>query len=290
MANPAMKNQLSPRQLYEQKYRVSRMNLLLVLVFTAINLILLVTNADSYFLFSAFLPYYFAGIGMLLCGRFPPEFYEGAEDIVFLDTSVFAFLLAVAILFTLMYLVAFLLSNKGRVGWLIFALVFFGVDTLGMFVLNGISLESILDLAFHAWIIYELSVGIHAHYQLKKLPPEEEVPAFEGAPIEGEAVAAEGVAAQPAGSFALRVADPDVKHRVLAEAQFMNYHICYRRVKHTNELVVNGTVYDEIAGVMEYPHTLKAHLDGHYISASYTGTHSCIAVDGETLVKKVRWF
>lgn len=290
MANFAAQNQLSPRSLYEQKYKVSRMNLLLVLVFTAINLILLVTNANSYFLFSAFLPYYFALIGMLLCGRFPPEFYEGVEDIVFLDNAVFAFLLAVAILFTLMYLVAFLLSNKGRVGWLIFALVFIGVDTLGMFVLNGISFDSILDLIFHAWIIYELAVGIHAHYKLKKLPPEEEMPAFEGAPMEGEGMTTEGVAAQPTSSLALRVADNDVKHRVLAEAQVYNYQICYRRVKHTNELVVNGTVYDEISGVMEYPHTLKAHIDGHYISASYTGTHSCIAVDGETVVKKMRWF
>ena len=75
MANTPIKNQLPERELYEQKYRSSRMNLLLVVIFTVVNLILLVTNTDTYFLFSAFIPYAIATIGMMLCGRLPEEYY-----------------------------------------------------------------------------------------------------------------------------------------------------------------------------------------------------------------------
>ena len=293
MANFSMPGQPSPRALYEQKYRTSRMNLLLVVAFTAINLILLVTNANSYFLFSAFVPYFIATLGMIWCGRFPEEYYEGVEDMVFLDNSVFVVLFIISLVLTALYLLAGILSNKNRVGWLIFALVFFGIDTLGMLFINGIAFDAILDVVFHGWVIYYLILGISAHNKLKNLPPE-----AEPAPIEigdGEAVISaensEPATAEMQDSNALRVADKDVKHRVLLETYVLGkYDICYRRVKHTNELVINGNVYDEIHGAMEYPHTLKAFIGGHYIAAGFTGSHSFITIDGETVEKKLRLF
>ena len=284
MANFSMQRQLSPRALYEQKYRASRLNLLLVVVFTAINLILLVTNANSYFLFSAFAPYFIASIGMFLCGRFPEEYYvDGLEEMVFLDNSFFAALLIIAFILTLLYLLAWFMSSKNRVGWLIFALVFFSLDTLGMLVLNGFSFDTIIDIVFHAWVIYYLVIGIIAHNKLKNLPPEEETV------LSGETVP-QPIEGAEQNSNAIREADKDAKHRVLLEASALKYDICYRRVKHTNELVINGKVYDEIHGLMEYPHTLKAFIDGHYIAAGYTGTHSFINVDSENVAKKVRIF
>ena len=42
----------------ESKYNKSIANLLLVVIFTVINIVLLVLNANSYFLFSAFIPYF----------------------------------------------------------------------------------------------------------------------------------------------------------------------------------------------------------------------------------------
>jgi hypothetical protein len=304
---PYQNSMLSPRERYEQKYKASRYNLLLVIVFTAINLVLLVTNADSYFLFSAFIPYYIVGTGMFLCGRFPEEYYEGMEDMTFLDTSVFVVLLVIAVVLTLVYLLAFFLSDKKRVGWLIFALAFFGLDTIGMLVIQGFSVESILDIAFHGWVIYDLTMGIVAYYKLKKLPPEEDAAFADGAmpdhvdwngeiPEAASAEAAEGAesaeAAKEQDSFAIREADFGVKHRVLAETRLYNYDICYRRVKatHTNELVINGKVYDEIEGRMEYPHVLKAKLDGHVFEAVYNGTHSLIVVDGQEAARKLRLY
>lgn len=294
MRNRVMQAQLSPRQLYENKYRTSRMNLLLVVIFTAINLLLLVTNADTYFLFSAFIPYFVAGIGMFLCGRFPEDYYtDGLEDMIFLDNSFFIVLLLISIVLTLLYLLAWFMSNKNRVGWIIFTLVFFGLDTLGMLVLNGISLESAMDILFHVWVIYYLILGISAHYKLKKLPPEEEAELPYGnapQPNEENAENPDSAVNETANSYVIREADKEVKQRVLAEAHILNYDICYRRVKHTNELIVNGKVYDELEGVVEYPHNLKAWVDGHYISASYTGTHSIISFDGENIAKKLRLY
>ena len=115
MANFNMPGQSSPRALYEQKYKVSRMNLLLVVAFTAVNLVLLITNANSYFLFSAFIPYFIATLGMLWCGRFPADYYEGIEDIEFLDNSVFVVLFIIALALTALYLLAGIFSKKNRV-------------------------------------------------------------------------------------------------------------------------------------------------------------------------------
>ena len=294
MANFSMQGQqLSQRQLYEQKYKISRMNLLLVVIFTAVNLLLLVTNADSYFLFSAFVPYFITYIGMLACGRFPAEYYtDELADMTFLDNSFFVILLVISVVLTLLYLLAWLMSSKNRVGWLIFALIFFGLDTIGMFLISGFAVDSIIDILFHGWVIYYLILGITSHYKLKNLPPEEDA-VFSTAenaaqPIEGNAEGAEPVVAEMQNTPVIRVADKDVKYRVLLEATAFHYDICYRRVKHTNELVINGNVYDELEGIVEYPHTLTAQIDGHCITASYTGTHSVITVDGENIAKKVR--
>ena len=62
---------LSQKEELENKYKSSLSNLLLVMAFTAINIVLLVTNADTYFLFSAFIPYLCVDTGMYLCGMYP---------------------------------------------------------------------------------------------------------------------------------------------------------------------------------------------------------------------------
>lgn len=92
-----------------------------------------------------------------------------------------------------------------------------------------------------------------------------------------------------AESRPLRRADPDVKHKVLLEANAGIYRICYRRVKTVNELVVNGQVYDEKKGLFEFAHALYAEIDGHEIEAGLDETsHSYIRFDGKLLAQKRR--
>lgn len=313
MGNKFMLVHLSERKKWEARYNASRYNLLLVIAFTVINLILLIAGTDLYFLFSAFIPFFLTDMGMVMSGRYPEEFYtDGLEDLILFGDGFLIAMVIISVVLTGIYLLAYFLSKKNRVGWIIFALVFFGIDTVGMLILGGISLGTIIDILFHAWVIYYLIVGIVAHFKLKKLPIEEAANSLyeevfrhtdigmtnvdtapptdiSNTPEASESSSSPNTAEEKAPtSLIIRHADKNIKHRVLAKAHMFNYDICYRRVKHTNELVINGNVYDELEGLMEYPHTLKAWIDGHYIAAGYTGTHSFISVDGEKIVKKLR--
>lgn len=284
---------LTPRQNYERKYKTSRINLLILVIATAINLLLVATGSDRYYLFSAYIPYLIMATGMYMCGMLPPEYYDAPiEDYIFYDKSLFVALLIISIILTSLYLLAWFMSKKNRVGWLIFALVFFGLDTLGMLIFNGIAAEGIIDIVFHAWIIYYLVVGIIAHNKLKNYPYEDEpVMAYQNAVPQAEgAQEAEAAPAPVQNSNIIRRADTDVKHRVLLQKRMFNMDICYRRVKRVNELVINGYVYDEFEALAEPAHTLEAYVDGHHVEAIYNGTHSIINVDGKEVVKKIRIF
>lgn len=164
------KNQptLSPRQLAQNRYSSARANLLLVLVFTVINMILAVAEADLYFLFSATVPYYITIFGQLIA--FFPEFGM-------LGTSALITALAIAAVLLLPYLLCWIFSKK-NMGWMIGALVYFAVDTLALLaiVLWVFDTSLILDIFFHIWVLYYLILGVKTGYDLKKMPEETEAP------------------------------------------------------------------------------------------------------------------
>lgn len=176
-ANNTQKEQLSQREMLTNKYMSARHNILLVLGFSLINIILLVTNSNTYFLFSAYIPYIIVDLGMALCGKYPLEYYgEELESIEFFNDTFFVITLVIAAIFLLLYLLSWLLCKKPRIGWMIFALVFFGIDTAGMLLLEGISADMILDIVFHAWVIVSLSGAVSAYFKLKKLSEEADAP------------------------------------------------------------------------------------------------------------------
>ena len=281
MANFFSQKEPSERKIYEQKYKASRIYLLIVTLATALNLVFLLANDDSYILFSAFIPYLIVSLGMYMCGRFPDDYYtEGWEDTPFLDNSFLIVTLIISFVLFLLYILAWRMSSKNRGGWLIFALVLFGFDTISLFLLIDSPIDLLISLAFHALAIYELIVGIRAWCKLKALPPEEE---SENPSVE------ENDFYEIPNSTILRIADKEIKHRVFLQARAFDLDICYRRVKHTNELVINGNVYDEFIGVYEPPHALQAQINGHYVEAGYNGMHSVISVDGNIIAKKIRW-
>ena len=79
-----------------------------------------------------------------------------------------------------------------------------------------------------------------------------------------------------------------VKHKVFLQATCKNLDICYRRVQHTNELVINGNVYAEKTGVIETNHVLYAEIGGHVVTAGLERAYSFITVDGVTIAQKLR--
>ncbi len=168
---------LSPRATLEGKYLTSRINLLLVIGITFLNIVLLLLGSESYFLFSAYIPYYAVVMGMFYCGKFPSDYYEGMTDMVYTEDSFLIVTIVFAVFVTLLYLLAWLCSKNHKVGWLIFALVLFGIDTFALLLIGGFDISMIIDILFHAWVIYYLIIGITSHYKLKKMPIEEPIPA-----------------------------------------------------------------------------------------------------------------
>lgn len=169
------------RSLLTNQYNAGRNNLLLVAIFTIVNVILLITNSDLYFLFSASLPYMIADIFMDICGMYPAEYYEywyevsSVSELEFLPVSVFIAGIAIAFIFALVYILFYFLSKNGKAPWLIASLVFFCIDTVVMFIWYGFSLSNLIDILFHVWVIVILSMAIRAHFKLKALSNEESV-------------------------------------------------------------------------------------------------------------------
>ena len=87
----------------------------------------------------------------------------------------------------------------------------------------------------------------------------------------------------------LRRANMGIKCKILLEKTVGDYSICYRRVKSTNELIVNGVVYDEMTALLEFAHDLSATVDGHEIHAGFDGEcFSYVIFDGEKVAEKMR--
>ena len=275
------------RQALASKYSAARSNLLLLVIFSAINLIMMATGAGTYFLFSASVPYLITDLGMFFCGMYPEEAYEGFEGMYFLDKSFFFIMLAISALILVIYFLCWLFSKNGKVKWLKVALVLFSIDTLVMFAYYGLSISMIVDIIFHVWVIVIMVMGIKAHKQLKEMPEEEVMieAEYRELPTGGEEYEENATA----DSTPIRDADKDVKARIFLETDYFNHTITYRRVKKTNELVIDGKVYDEYTALVEAPHILTAVVDGHKIAVGIDNTsRSFINVDGQTVKTKLR--
>jgi len=173
--NDNVEQTVSPRQKLESRYASSRHNILVIVALTLINAVLLVADSNSYFLFSAYVPYMLVDGGMFFGGFYPDEYY--GEDLAYwepFNETVGIVMFALAAVALLLYLLCWVFSNKRRVGWMIFALVQISIDTVIMLLVFGISADQIIDLFFHGWIIVSLGMGIAAHFKLKKLPEEPE--------------------------------------------------------------------------------------------------------------------
>ena len=279
--------QASPRDILQNKYNSARANLLIVIAFTLVNIVMLFANSSYYFLFSLFVPFMLVLFGGMLTGNLP-GIYEDAElaMIEFLPNSVFVVMATIAAIILAVFVVAWILSKKNKVGWIIACLVFVCLDTVAYLWL-GFSGEdivgSLVDVAFHVWVIVSLANGITAYYKLQTLPAEEEIP-----DTTGEAVEEAAASSIPTNSSVLRSGYLDEKFRVLLEVEKDGLTVTYRRVKKTNELVINGNVYDEYTALVEGVHVLTAVFANRQIEAGFDGVRSFIKIDGETVAKKLK--
>lgn len=121
-------------------YDIARSNLLVAIVFTIINIVLVVLETDTMFLFSALIPYYFALIA------YYSEIY---------------FYYIIPIIIILLYLGCWYFSKK-HVSGLIVSFVLFVLDTIFMLWLYDFQFDAsmIIDVIFHVWILAYLIGGI----------------------------------------------------------------------------------------------------------------------------------
>lgn len=261
----------------EKRYNNAITTMIFISVLTILNLLLLLFNdSDTYFLFSAIVPYYIASFAKLMCGLYPPEYYAGLGIDEFLSPVVFYVALAVSVALASLYLIFGILAKNKKGKFLIAGLVLFVIDTVAFFLLYGFSSSIIIFIVFHALVIIELAFGISAYKKLQDNPEAE--PELTDEPLLPDEE-----------SVPLRAADMTVKYKTLLEYNDDGYHVLYRRVKRTNELVVNGRVYAEYTALAELPHYLYARIDGHLIAAGLTlQSRSFIEIDGEVKANKIR--
>ena len=269
----------------EQKYKYARENLLIMIALTVVNVILLFVKSDMMLLFSATVPYISAilGIGFVKSG--------------ILTISVLFF--GIAFVSLAFYFLCWIFSKK-HYGWMIAALVMFSIDTVVLVIsyLLAEDFSGIVDFIIHAIVLFYLITGVINGRKLKNLSPEySDTTHFEQAYNTGEF---EDFSAQTTTPFTdntvndspiLRSADMNVKSRIFIETEYNGHHICYRRVKRINELVIDGYVYDDVEMLIETSYALNAHIDNHRYQVGYDGAfHSYLRVDGVEIAKKLRLY
>ncbi len=161
-------NNLSEKELLMQKVTTARYNMLLVAVLTLVNAVMLLAGADSYFLFSASLPYHLTILGAEFTAQTGSAIYT-VLSVAFLAVSVGA------------YVLCFFMGKK-HVGWLIAALAMFAVDTvyflavyMPICIAAKFSVASIvIDLIFHGYALYYFIMAVVNSFRLKKAIANEE--------------------------------------------------------------------------------------------------------------------
>ena len=243
------KKNKSPQQLYQ----AARGNLLLMLIFSAVNVAFAAFGVDIYFLFSDYLAYMLA-----LTGR---VFLEYTDEGLYL-----------------------------AVGLASAALVLFAVDT-GALVVDTLGSDDVLynlpDLLFHIWVLVYLVLGVK-HAQQALAPQPEETPATQ--PLVESTFYDASLGGQP-NTPSLGAPQEEWKYRILVTADWNGRHIEVRRSRGLTELVVDGRVYGRKEGIIERGYTISARIDGHDVATVFYPTgRQTIEVDGEVIAKKQRLY
>lgn len=147
----------------ETKFAKSRSNLLLVVAFSAVNVILLLINSGTYFLFSAAFPIFSVELGQILSQELGISAYYTIGIVV-------AFL---AIAF---YGICYLLSKRYK-AFILVAFIGFVIDTILLiwFSILEIDISMIIDIIIHAWVIYYLVIGVRAWLGLRKATTDDDI-------------------------------------------------------------------------------------------------------------------
>ena len=287
---------MKTREAITKTYNLARGNLAAVIIFTCINIFLIISNSNLFFLFSASIPIFLL--------------YQGAEFSAWTGSYSFALSGIVLAFAAVSSYAIFWLLTRWHKGWILAALMFFTLDILLLlwlilaFPLPNSGGSVVIELAFRAWIMYYLIIGTRAWYQLKQMPPADE-PIYDdfGEPITPIAESQNRTipVAQTPPSSPIRHSPK--KGRALVSQNYNNMDIVVKRTFGVTELVVDGMVYAEKTGVHEgKPYILEANVNNVIIHATAeipsvkeqmkTGTlpTTYLYVNGNLVAEKKRYF
>lgn len=142
-----------------------RYAMLIVIGFTAANLLVLLLNTREFYLFAASVPYYLTLLAKGLDNGFLWDWTVNGRY-TWTAVALSAGILAV-------YLLLYFLSGKrALLLWTAFGL--FVVDTLAFFaaslLLMGSLIANVMDLFIHGWVLYQLYNGARAAGKLPRRP------------------------------------------------------------------------------------------------------------------------
>lgn len=171
----------------EATYTTCRSNLLLAAAITLLNVVLALVGSNTYFLFSASVPYYVAAFGRLFFDE-----YGFFADVIIGGV--------IAVVLTGLYFVFWVMTKRHR-KWMIGAAVYFALDCLGLILLTldlGFEFRDIIDYLFHVYVMYYLVTGSIAALKLAKMPPEDPIAVEADAPQMRNETPAEDIPAEQA--------------------------------------------------------------------------------------------
>ena len=148
------------------KYKTARYSLLLMIILSVVNLFSIVF-ADSYYLFSSYITQILA--------------YCAFQALTLNDTVLMVVFIAIGIVSVVPYILCYIFS-KNKIGWMIAAMVMFGIDTAIMLVSYVPLIQTgeialvIFDIIFHIYALGTIIACVVYGLKLKKTQGGEELP------------------------------------------------------------------------------------------------------------------
>lgn len=267
----------------ERNYEIARKNLFLMSVFTLVNVVLYLVNANISFVFSATFPPFAVGLGQVFAEIF--------------EMNVFNVLgIAVALFAVGAFLLCYVLSRRYK-AFMLVAFILFLLDTLflGFMTLTNLDLfeiGDIIDIGFHIWVLIYLGMGIKAWSDLRKFPNAPKSVQVSVEPmryddVQGDVeskteqraeIRIEKVDTQPLGEY-------DGEGETLATQSYSEMDIAVCRYEQIFILVINGIVYAENreeASCRE----LSAVINGEKIKAVVDSESIYLFVNGNMILQK----
>lgn len=163
------------RHTLETRYDKARAGLLLLTVFTLLNMSLVLLGQDLFFLFSASLPYQAVYLGMYRIGKLPDEVYGAAlKEMEFSAPSFLIAQTVAAVVLTALFFLCWIRSARRSAYQLTLATLLLAADTVYLIKTAPLGAQTVIDLMMHALILFYLLSGIVAAMRLSHLSKTEQ--------------------------------------------------------------------------------------------------------------------